>query len=187
MLVMLLFLAGAFIMVFLNRERVAHQLMIFTVPLAFFISHYFLLDRRKLLAELVFMGFVAIILTINYGALYRLIVPPDILEVQSLIVQPTKWDQVVEGKKILIVGGDPDAYRHAYPAAPYLNWNLSRKHLARASAFDNLSMIYNNFSQDTPEVIIDQENLVPQLFKQMPTIASQYTRQGDTYILKPNN
>jgi hypothetical protein len=115
MLVMLLFLAGAFIMVFLNRERVAHQLMIFTVPLAFFISHYFLLVRRKLLAELVFMGFVAIILTINYGALYRLIVPPDILEVQSLIVQPTKWDQVVEGKKILIVGGDPSAAARPAP------------------------------------------------------------------------
>jgi len=187
MLVMLLFLAAAFVMIFLNRERVPHQLMVFTTPVAFFISHYFLLIRRKLLAELVFIGFVAIYLIINNGVLYRFMVPPDLLDIQALVVQPTRWDQLVEGRRILIVGEDPAAYLHAYPATPYLNWNLSRKHLARANAFDNLSMIYNNLSSDTPEVIIDQQNMVPALFKQMPTIASRYIRQDDTYMLKPNN
>ena len=187
MLVMLLFLVAALVLMFLNRERVPHQLMLFTAPVAFFISHYFLLIRRKLLAELIFIGFFAIYLVINNGVLYRFMVPPGLMDIQALVVQPTRWDQLVEGKKILIVGKDPAAYRHAYPATPYLNWNLSRKHLARANGFDNISMIFNNLSRDTPEVIIDQENLVAELFQQMPTIASQYTRQGDTYILKSNN
>ena len=178
MLIMLLFLAGAFVMVFLSRERVPHQLMVFVAPVSFFISHYFLLIRRKLLAELIFVGFLSITLTVNYGVLYRFIVPSGMLDLQALIVQPTPWDQLVEGKKILIVGDEPDAYLHAYPATPYLDWNLSRKHLTGSNAFGNLSRVFNNISHDTPDVIIDQMGLVPALFDQMPTIAAQYTRQG---------
>jgi hypothetical protein len=160
---------------------------VFVAPVSFFISHYFLLIRRKLLAELVFLGFLVITLTVNYGVLYRFIVPAGMLDIQSLIVQPTPWDQLVEGKKLLIVGEEPDAYLHAYPATPYLDWNLSRKHLTEANAFGNLSRVFNNISQDRPEVIIDQMGLVPALFDQMPTIAAQYTRQGETYILKSSN
>lgn len=187
MLVMLLFLAGAALMVFLAKERIPHQLMVFVAPVSFFISHYFLLIRRKLLAELVFIGFFTLTLIINYGALFHIIIPPGIIKTDALVIQPTPWDRLVEGKKILIVGEDPAAYLHAYPATPYLNWDLSKKHLERTNAFDNLSVIYRNLSNDTPEVIIDQKNLVPDLFKQMPTIASKYTRQDNAYFLKTNN
>ena len=158
--------------------------MVFVTPVAFFISHYFLLIRRKWLAELVFMFFLGITLTLNYSVLYRFIVPPKVLEVESLVVKPTKWDQTVAGKKLLILGSDPAAYRHAYPATPYLNWNLSRNHLEKNQAFDNLSVIYQDLMRDTPEVIIDQSDLVPELFSKMPSIASKYTRKEDTYILR---
>jgi hypothetical protein len=184
MLVMFLFLVAAFIMVFMSKERVPHQLMVFVTPVAFFISHYFLLIRRRWLAELVFMFFLGITLTLNYSVLYRFIVPPKVLEVESLVVKPTKWDQTVAGKKLLIIGSDFAAYRHAYPATPYLNWNLSRNHLEKNQAFDNLSVIYQDLMRDTPEVIIDQSNLVPELFSRMPSIASKYTRKEDTYILR---
>ncbi len=187
MLVMLLFFVGGLVMTFLSRERIPHGLMVFAAPVAFFVSHYFLLIRRRFLAELVFTGFVAIYLTINYGALYRVMVPAGWLETQSLILQPSRWDTLVEGRKLLIVGEDPAAYLHAYPATPYLNWNLSREQLEQPDAFDNLSLIYHNLSEDTPEVIIDQKNLVPALFDRMPTIAARYRRQDDTYILKSSN
>ncbi len=184
MLVMLLFLVGAFLMVFFSKERVPHQLMVFVAPVAFFISHYFLLIKRKFLAELVFLGFLAVTLTLNYSVLYRFIVPASVWEIESLVVRPTKWDQTVEGKKILIIGSDPAAYRHAYPATPYLNWYLSKEHLEGNQAFDNLSIIYQDLMRDTPEVIIDQSNLVPELFSKMPSIASKYIRKQDTYILR---
>ena len=161
--------------------------MVFSTPVAFFISHYFLLIRRRLLAELIFTGFLTLYLTINYGALYRVVVPPGWLETQAMVVKPSKWDSLVEGKNLLIIGEDPAAYLHAYPATPYLDWDLSRKHLENPGAFENLSAIYRNFSEDTPDVIIDQKGLVPDLFRQMPTIASRYRRQGDSYVLQSNN
>ncbi|GJM27766.1 MAG: hypothetical protein DHS20C17_04010 [Cyclobacteriaceae bacterium] len=185
--VMVLFLVGSGIMIFLSRERVPHQLMIFAAPMAFFLSHYFLLIRRKLLAELVFIGFLAVSITVNYGVLYRFAIPTGIFNIEQLIVQPTPWDELVSGKKLLIVGNEPDAYLHAYPVTPYLNWNLSKEHLERINAFDNLSMIYNNLRNDLPEIIIDQQNLVPGLFNHMPTVASLYQKQGNAYLLKSSN
>ena len=187
MLVMLLFLLAGFIMVFLSRERVPHQLMVFVTPVSFFLSHYFLLIKRRLLAELVFTGFAAITLILNYGVLFQFAVPSGLIEVEKLVVQSTEWDQLVMGKKILIVGEEPDAYLHAYPATPYLNWNLSKSHLEQVKAFNHLSMVYDNLEEDPPEVIIDQKELIPKLFEQMPTIASRYQRQGQAYIRKSSN
>ena len=114
-------------------------------------------------------------------------VPPGVVEYESLLVSGTQWDQLVEGKKLLIIGDEPDAYLHAYPATPYLNWNLSRRHLSHINSFNNLSLIYDNFLNDLPDVILDQMQVVPDLFIQMPTISSLYTKQGDAYLLKTSN
>jgi len=187
MLIMILFLAAAFIMVFMSRERVPHQLMVFVTPVAFYLGHLFLLIKRKILSEVFFLAFFAITILVNYGALYRFVVPPGIFEYERLFVTSTPWDQLVQGKKLLIIGDESDAYLNAYPATPYLNWNLSRKHLSQVNSFNNLSLIYQNFLNDLPEVILDQKQVVPELFRQMPTISSLYTKQGDAYVLKSNN
>ena len=104
-----------------------------------------------------------------------------------LVVQPTPWDDLVRGKKLLIIGDEPDAYLHAYPATPYLNWNLSSSHLQQTKAFDNLSDIYYNFNNDPPDIIIDQENLIPDLFDHMPTISRLYRKQDEAYLMKSSN
>ena len=123
----------------------------------------------------------------NYGVLNGSLVPTGIFEYENLLVNETKWDQLVKGKRILIIGDKPDAYLHAYPATPYFNWNLSKKHLDETNSFNNLSLIFENLNKDLPEVILDQKQVVPELFKQMPTISSKYTRDGDAYVLKVNN
>jgi len=187
MLIMLLFLAGAFIMVFMSRERAPHQLIVFVTPISFFLGHLFLLIKRKLLAEAFFLAFFAITIVTNYGVLYKFLVPQGMIEYESLLVSGTQWDKLVEGKKLLIIGDEPDAYLHAYPATPYLNWNLSRNHLNHTNSFNNLSLIYDNFLHDLPDVILDQKQVVPDLFIQMPTISSLYTKQGDAYLLKASN
>ena len=109
------------------------------------------------------------------------------LEYERLLVTGTQWDHLVQGKKLLIIGDELDAYMNAYPATPYLNWNLSRKHFNHINSFNNLSLIYDNFLNDLPEVILDQKQVIPELFRQMPTIGSLYTKQEDAYLLKPNN
>ncbi len=187
MLIMMLFLAGALLMMFISPERVPHQLVVFITPASFYLGHLFLSIKRKLLSEVIFLAFFAITLTTNYGMLYRLVVPPGLFEYERMLVTGTQWDQLVKGKKLLIIGDKLDAYLNAYPTTPYLNWNLSRKHLDHINSYNNLSLIYENFLNDMPDVIIDQKQVIPELFRQMPTIASLYTKQGNTYFLKPNN
>jgi hypothetical protein len=184
-LVMLLFLIAAFMMVFLSRERVPHQLIVFVAPVAFFLGHMFLVIKRRLISELMFLAFFAWILITNYGVLYEFIVPSGVVDYKQLLVSETEWDPIVKGKKILILGEKPDAYLHAYLATPYFNWDLSEKQFSQLESFDTVSDIYQTFNQQMPEVIIDQQQLVPSLFEQMPTIASRYTKQGNAYLLKP--
>ena len=47
MLVMLLFLAGAIVMIFLARERVPHQLMVLVTPVSFFLGTFIPFDQKK--------------------------------------------------------------------------------------------------------------------------------------------
>lgn len=132
-----------------------------------------------------FLAFFAWILITNYGVLYEFIVPSGVVDYKQLLVSETEWDPIVKGKKILILGEKPDAYLHAYLATPYFNWDLSEKQFSQLESFDTVSDIYQTFNQQMPEVIIDQQQLVPSLFEQMPTIASRYTKQGNAYLLKP--
>ena len=182
--VMLVFLVAGFIMVIFAGERVPHQLVVFAAPVAFFLSHLFLLVKRRFIAELVFLLFFGWTLTTNYGVLYRFILPAGLVNYDNLLVSETKWDTIVKGKKILILGDQPDAYLHAYLATPYLNWGLAENHFNQLRSFNTLSSIYETFDHQMPEVIIDQQNLVPELFQQMPSIGAQYSKQGDAYLLK---
>jgi len=185
LLVMMWFLIGAFAIIFVVKDRAPHQMMVFIPPCAFYLSHFFLLIRRKFLAEIFFLSFFATTLLINFGTLRGLIVPPKWLNFEGLLTKSTPWDDLVAGKRVLIIGNDLNAYAGAQLATPYLNWELSKRHFNQLQHFNNLSLVYENFTSDLPHIIIDQKNIVPELFQQMPTIASRYTKgnREDAYVL----
>jgi hypothetical protein len=57
----------------------------------------------------------------------------------------------------------------------HLNWQFSQKHLENLEYYDNLTETFINFSENLPEVIIDEKGVVEKLFDKMPTIAIQYS------------
>ena len=105
----------------------------------------------------------------------------------ELLVKPTKYDQIVAGKSVLVIGKDVSCYKRSSLATPYLNWQLSSMQLNELGYYDNLTEVYQNFEQNPPQVIIDKKNLIPKLFDVMPTIALSYEKHdqfGDVYIRK---
>ena len=185
MFYMMLFSAGAFL---LAREKTPDLIIMFIPPAAFYINHYFLLMRRQLIMESVFTLFVVMVIFINHGTYYGFFFTASLVDMDSLLVQEPPYQEVVAGKKILYVGEDPNVYKDAKLATPYLDWDLARLHLEAIDYYDNLTQLYLNFKEDPPEVIIDEKNVISPLFERLPTIADQYAKRPgeEIWIYQPS-
>lgn len=174
---MFYFLVAGTIAVVLSAEKSAYHLLLLIPAWAFYISHYLLLVRRQLTVELIFWSFALLVLALHV-VLYLGIVPEvqPYVSAERLQVQERPEAALVEGKSIVILGRDVSLYQHARLATPYLEWQLARQQLTELDYYDNLVEAFRNLEQDEPQVIVDDEGIVPQLFQRMPTIASRYKK-----------
>ncbi|MCP9747025.1 hypothetical protein EGI24_09990, partial [Lacihabitans sp. CS3-21] len=69
---------------------------------------------------------------------------------------------------IFVTGQHIDAYRTNSMATGYLSWSLAQSDFKNPNNYMSLSNIYNNFKKDMPDVIIDGENVIPAIFKNIP-------------------
>lgn len=184
--VMIFMMLAALIAWWVSNRKAPYQLLIFVPFAAFFISHFFLLIKKRLFTEIYFFVFFALLMLVNYGSLFQASFLQKIINYNDLLVKETKWEEEVAGKKTLFLGDNLQVYKNAFHATPYLNWEMSALHLDNIDYYDNLTEIFLNFKKDMPEVIIDEDNIAPQLFQRMPTIGAQYTRakENNVYLLK---
>lgn len=172
---MFYFLVAGIIALVLSAEKSAYHLLLLMPAWAFYISHYILQVRRQLKAEGAF--WLLAILVISLHVLLYLDIVPEIrpyVNTQRLLVQERPEATLVAGKPILTLGRDLSLYQHATLATPYLEWRLARQQLTQLDYYDNLVEAFRSFQEETPQVIIDDAGIVPQLFQRMPTIASRY-------------
>lgn len=167
------------------RELAPFHLLLFVPSLAFFITHYLFIIRRVLWAEIATI-LLAILLPLNgYALLFDFFSINRIARTEALMVRPTDYDQLVAGKKVLVLGDDISIYRYAKLATPYLNWQLAAEQLNHIDYFENLSGVYANFTADMPDLIIDQAALMPTISERIPAIKNRYRRQeaaGNVYV-----
>ncbi|UII27881.1 hypothetical protein LVD15_05515 [Fulvivirga maritima] len=91
-----------------------------------------------------------------------------------------KW----EGKRILVLDKNIASYQNATPATPFLNWELVEGLFRNPQYYDNLTIIQQGFSEDTPEVIIDKHEVMPAIFDKLPEMKMRYRKEGEVYYLK---
>ncbi|EMR04332.1 hypothetical protein [Cesiribacter andamanensis] len=182
------FLIAGLIAIFFSAERSGFHLLLLVPAWAFYISHYLLLIRQHFKAELIFWGFCLLLVALNVLVLTRMVPELDpYIDTERLHVQPRPEQELVEGKKILSLGRDLSLYQHARLATPYLEWRLATRQLSELNYYDNLVDAFSYFHLDTPQVLVDDAGIVPQLFERMPTIASRYqqsSRFPHVYVLR---
>ena len=168
----------------ISNNRMPAHLILFIPVAAFYISHFFLLIKRRIITEIAFSFFFLSMLFIHFSTLYQWKIVTPYLSYEKLLVKETIWDPVVAGKKVLILGDSLSVYKNASLATPYLNWKLAALHLSEPGYYDNLMSIFNNFSEDTPDIIIDERGVAEALLARMPSIANRYERgkQAGIYI-----
>ena len=179
--VMLLWLVFSFLEIIFTRELTPHSFITFVPALAYFISHYILLIRRKWIAES--MMWIFLLSTIGISTAARLSKLKKV-DYSGLYPLASKYDSFIKGKKILVLENDPGIYKNNEPASYFLNWDLSKEIFWEPDYFENVILVQNSFEKDKPDIIIDEKDLMKKFFVRLPELKKEYERSGNIYIKK---
>lgn len=186
--VMFLFFLSGGLAMWCVREASTYQLIYFVPTTAFVISHYLLAIKNWLMAELNFLVIAILIVFNQLFITYDWLHVNEIVSLDELKVTPSEYSIELTGKKVLVLGSDMHHYQDASLATPYLNWGLAQIQLNHLNYYDNAGEVFVNLENDLPEVIVDQEGRLLDVFNVMPTIAARYNQHEqypELYLLKP--
>ena len=178
--VMFLWILFGGIQIWYGAEINPQAFVILVPPVAFFISHYFLLIRRRKIAGRVFWIFTLLILSINYLSRTE---EHDSIALTSLYVKENPIKPQTESKQILVIGPDLHLYAGANLGAAFLDYRLSQKLLQQPDFYSHVLYVNESLSKDLPQVIIDEQNLLGSFFNRLPQLKARYERREGKYFL----
>lgn len=175
----LLWLVFSVFFVIYTKDLRPQSLIVFIPGMAFLLTHFFLLIRRKKFIHLNAWILFAGIVTVAYLARFEKI---KSIDYSALLVDEV--EQPMRGKRVLVLDDSLDLYRDNFLATPFVNWQLSQDIFRNPDFYENVTQVYRAFKADPPELVIDRENLLGDFFNRMPEIKASYERQGDGYVRK---
>ncbi len=171
---MLFFLVmGLFSWIFIHR-RAPYHLMVLVIPMAFYLTHYFLLIRRRYLAEIMLTLFIGYMVFAVYGSAKNWYNITDYLQYDDLLVQEHPLKEQVNDKRLWVIGDEISLYENATLATPYYNYAISKLQLEELGYYDNLTAIYRALQKDYPEIIVDENEIFPAFQKYIPILKTRY-------------
>lgn len=184
---MIVWFIPAVLSLFFTTRLAPFQLMVLVPPIVFFMTHWLLVIRKKLLAELLFVLSGIAMVFICYNSLFNYIPQIKKLNYEKLILKSSPITE--ENQKVLVLGNALEHYQQNFLATPYLNWELGKRHFNHLDDYKNASKIHENIKNDYPSIIIDEENLATRLFEYFPILADKYkqsTSNDKVYYLRSN-
>ena len=169
------------VQVFVARELTPHSLIIFIPSLAYFISHYILLIRRKWIAEIMLFIFLISLLLINLLARYDKI---GNIEYTRLFPKLSPYINGVFDKRVMVLSDDIGIYQKNKLAGSFLDWKLSREIFEEPDYYEHVLLVDKAIKMDPPDRIIDPNNLMNNFFERIPELQTRYKRDGVIYIRK---
>jgi hypothetical protein len=163
---------------FFSKDLKVHHLIIFIPPLSYFISHYILLIRRKRLAELTVWAFILAIVSVLYLTRYDIITSVNL---EKLFAPQSRYGQIKD-KRVLPLMDDWGLLKNNQLATGFYEWRLSESIFKELDYYENVMLISKAFETDTPDIIIDPNNLMPQVVARIPALREKYRKEGDLYV-----
>jgi len=179
---LIMFLVGG-AMIVLDYYQTTHVLVMLVPSLSFFITHYFLLIRKAWLSELLFLVFIVYLVTQNFLVSYQNMNLSRYFRIEDQRYQPVELPIRLEDKKILVLGKHTGEYYRNDLATPYLSWEIAQKHIKGMDSYEQVIKVYNNFSNDLPEVLIDKDAWAEQIFNKIPQLSLRYKKLNDQVYL----
>jgi hypothetical protein len=179
--VMFLWLILATIVVWLEPGIAPHSFIIFLPPLAYFVSHYLLLIRRRRIAEFMLWIFLVGILATSTASQKDWI--PGVGHT-GLFVTPSPYENQIRGKRVMVVGDDPGLYRNNSLGGGFFDWELSREYFEHPEYYEHAIRVSHAFEHDAPEVIVDMDNRMEAVLQRLPAVQLRYVKEGVIYRLR---
>jgi hypothetical protein len=182
---MFLYLVLSVILILLLPSLQPSNSIVLLPSLAYFASNYFHFKKNWWHATLpMFILMLACIFLANVVMSNQWLKKTNI-NTQKLLAKIDKKAEDYRNKRILILGNDKTISTFSKPATPYTNWRFAEHIFSQKSNFENASLLYYWLCKDQPHIILDQNNLIPDLFKSMPSLANKYKKNDleNIYIL----
>lgn len=152
------------------------QFIFFIPPAVFFSYYYYQSFYSGWLAELLFLVTFGAVVSIFYLGIFNWLPDTSYSKLENLRAKPALLPAEINGKKIVVFGEEEGEYLTNVTATPYLNWDLSSYDLLNLDQFESVIHVYDNFTKDPPEYIIDKVGLMPKLFTRVPALQKKYQK-----------
>jgi len=139
--------------------------------LAFYLTHFLLLIRRKRFVELNFWILFLGVISISYFSRYGYIKQ---VRYENLIVKSAEEPQRIKNKNLLVLKDAPSYYLQNTLATSFLNWELSQHIFSSPEYYENVLRVSKQMESDPPEVILDPDEYMPPFFERLPKLKLEY-------------
>ena len=152
---------------------------LFLLPLSYFFSYYTVNLKKTTFTSLVLLLCIVLMVTFQIRSLQ------GISLIKSMIKISTKPPEIknLKNKKIWVAGDSISYYLNAKLASKYLNWEVSKIDFDNTKEFVAIESIRKSFQTEMPEIIIDQNKIMPIIFKRIPELATHYHQQKTGYYI----
>ncbi|MBK6978047.1 MAG: hypothetical protein IPH28_13850 [Cytophagaceae bacterium] len=181
LLILIIFSTIAF---FISGDLTPGKLLFLMAPMAFFISGYFVHSKNLLIPELTFLFFffASVTLFILGAKPIGGFTLPILKDARA--TENNNYEKY-NGKKIFVTGSQIISYKNLDMATGYVNWELAKLDFENPNNYMSLANIYNNLKKDMPDVIIDNEKVMPSIFKNLPDLGEKYSNsEPGIYVIK---
>ncbi len=179
--VMFFWMLCSFVHLFITRELTPHSFIIFIPSLAYFISHYLLLIRRKWIAETMLWLFIIGLLSVNllsrHGRLTN-------INYTALFAKESKYPLEIKNKNVMMLTDDLSLFKENKLAGYFLDWRLSEDVFKQPDAYENVILVAKAFQRNLPDIIVDPQDLMKNYFERIPALKAKYKKEGEFYLLR---
>ncbi|WP_420576455.1 hypothetical protein [Ekhidna sp.] len=165
---------GGVVTFFLSNEKSLHEI-VFTIPaIAYFWTHYFILLKRRIF-QFLMPGILV------FGLLFYSIYA------YLNFLSPLQVDEKKSEPKLMILGGDLSYYTQEKVLTPCFNEHLSRRAFEGLEYYHSAGELYKLFQKASPNVIVDNLGVMPDVRRRFPSVESAYVKTNDVRYEKINN
>lgn len=167
---------------FFLMERVSPYQFVAMLPsLTYFTAHLFTLSEKRLVRQTIAYGFFLIVPLIGYSWVFYQKNEPSF---DKYKIDITTDNSIPMETAVMVLGENQNIYYQTEAASPYLNFRLTRLYFEGMDEMERKVRIYKDLQKESPDLIIDEEQVFDHWIKHIPTYQSLYEKDSQGYFRK---
>lgn len=184
--IMLMWLVISLIIWWRAEQRAPFHLLVVVPILAFYLSHYLLLFRKKRWAEVAFWFIWVPVVVLSQNPISHWV--PQLPQPKDLVVEAPPLPSQARQKSMWVLGDFPAYYAHAQSlGTAFYQWEVYASFLEDINEYQEVLELHRVVADPLPEVVVDPDGRFPKLFQYFPDWETAYVplQNNRVWVLKP--